>query len=224
MGNMNKTALKLGFWSVIIVAISIIVFMLTLVLTFTPNFTSWDGIEIYSLNFKPIQMFTVFPSIVMACAYVVFTVAIHYYAQEDKKIFSHLSITFGLMYAIISVANYLIQIITVIPSIEKQYLNGLDILVAGYPNSIFFALMASYFFMCVSALFISLVFNNEKGQKSIKILLLSSVCSIPICLLCIILDINVIMPFAGIIWFVCFVMGLIKVAILFRNYSKQDKI
>jgi hypothetical protein len=128
------------------------------------------------------------------------------------------------MYAIISVANYLIQIITVIPSIEKQYLNGLDILVAGYPNSIFFALMASYFFMCVSALFISLVFNNERGQKSIKILLLSSVCSIPICLLCIILDINVLMPFAGIIWFVCFTMGLIKVAILFRNYNKQDKI
>jgi hypothetical protein len=221
---MDKTALKLGFWSAIIVTISIIVFMFTLVLTFTPNFASWDGIEIYSANFKPMQMFTVFPSIVMACAYVVFTVAIHYYAQEKKKIFSHLSIVFGLMYAIISVANYLIQIITVIPSIEKQYLYGLDMLVAGYPNSIFFALMASYFFMCVSALFISLVFNNEKGQKSIKILLLSSVCSIPICLLCVILDLNVLMPFAGIIWFVCITVSLIKVAILFRNYNKQDKV
>jgi len=218
---MNRIALKLGFWSAVIVAISITVFMVTLVLTFTPNFAPWDGIEIYSANFKPMQMFTVFPSIIMACAYVVFTVAIYYYAQEEKKIFGHLSIAFGLMYAIISVANYLIQIITVIPSIEKQYLNGLDILVAGYPNSIFFALMASYFFMCVSALFVSLVFNNEKGQKSIKILFLGSVCSIPICLLYIIIDLNVLMPFAGIMWFVCFTAGLIKVAILFRNYDKQ---
>jgi uncharacterized membrane protein YphA (DoxX/SURF4 family) len=46
-------------------------------------------------------MFTVFPSITMACAYVVFTVAIHYYAQEEKKIFSHLSIAFVLIYLLI---------------------------------------------------------------------------------------------------------------------------
>jgi len=221
---MDKIALKFGFWSAIIVTISIIVFMVSLVLTFTPNLAAWDGIEIYTSNFKPMQMFTVFPSIIMACAYVVFTVAIHYYAQEGKKIFSHLSIAFGLMYAIISVANYLIQIITVIPSIEKQYLNGLDLLVAGYPNSIFFALMASYFFMCVSAFFVSLVFNNEKGQKSIKILFLGSVCSIPICLLCISMDLNVLMPLAGIIWFICFIFGLIKVAILFINYDKLNRI
>jgi hypothetical protein len=128
---MNKIALKLGFWSAITVAISMTVFMITLIFTFAPNFAPWEGIEVYSANFKPIQMFTVFPSIILACAYVVFTVAIHYYAQEEKKIFSHLSIAFGLMYAIISVANYLIQIIAVIPSIEEQYLNGLDILVAG---------------------------------------------------------------------------------------------
>jgi len=219
---MNKMALKLGFWSAIIVAVSIIVFMVALVLTFIPNLASWDGIEVYSANFEFMQMFTVFPSLIMACTYVVFTVAIHYYAQEDKKIFSHLSIAFGLIYAIISIANYLIQLITVIPSIEKQNLNGLDVLVAGYPNSIFFALMASYFFMCVSALFVSFVFNNEKGQKSIKILFLSSVCSIPICLLCIIINLDVLMPFAGIIWFVCFTVGLIRVAILFRNSSKQN--
>jgi len=195
-----------------------IVFMITLILTFTPNLAPWEGIEAYSANFKPMQMFTVFPSIIMACAYVIFTVAIHYYAQEEKKIFSHLSIAFGLMYAIISVANYLIQIITVIPSIENQYLNGLDIFVAGYPNSVFFALMASYFFMCVSALFVSFVFNNEKGQKSIKILFLGCVCSIPICLLCVIIDLTVLMPLAGIIWFVCFTAGLIKTAVLFRKH------
>jgi hypothetical protein len=117
------------------------------------------------------------------------------------------------------VANYLIQIITVIPGIENHYLDGLEILVAGYPNSIFFALMASYFFMCVSALFISLVFSNEKGQKSIKILFLGSVCSIPICLLCVILDLSALMPFAGILWFVCFTAGLIKVAILFNLHG-----
>lgn len=42
-----------------------------------------------------------------------------------------LSITFGLIYAIISTANYLIQIITVIPSLKNYQLDGLELLFFG---------------------------------------------------------------------------------------------
>ena len=43
----------------------------------------------------------------------------------------------GFMSAVISTANYFIQIITVIPGIENNNLNGLEAFVAGNPNSIF---------------------------------------------------------------------------------------
>lgn len=42
-----------------------------------------------------------------------------------------LSIAFGLIYAIISTANYLIQIITVIPSLKNYQLDGLEFLFFG---------------------------------------------------------------------------------------------
>ncbi|MPN42775.1 hypothetical protein SDC9_190333 [bioreactor metagenome] len=68
---------------------------------------------------------------------------------------------FGLVYITISLANYLIQLITVTPSVMSGSLNGLEKLVSGYPNSVFFALMGSYFFMCISLFFEGLLFKKE---------------------------------------------------------------
>ena len=153
---LRKKALHIGFWSAIAVTIFTVGFIVALPLTFLPNLSEWTGIEDYAKAFKPIQMLTVFPSILLASAYMIFTVSLHYYSENDKKIWSHLSIVFGLMYATISSLNYLIQIITVIPSMVNNQSNGLEAFVAGNSNSIFFALMASYFFMCLSTLFISL--------------------------------------------------------------------
>jgi len=47
-------------------------------------------------------------------------VQIHYYADSDKRIWTHLSIAFGLIYAVILTANYMFHLIMVIPSIHKD--------------------------------------------------------------------------------------------------------
>lgn len=218
----KRKTLILGIWSSIVVVVSMVGFVSTLLLTFMPNLNPWNGIEAYANNFKPLQMLTIIPSLILASAYIIFTVCIHYYAESDKKIWSHLSIAFGLMYAVISTANYFIQIITVIPSIESKNLNGLEVFVAGYPNSIFYALMASYFFMCISTLFAGFVFNNEKGQREIKWLFIIAILTIPFCVLCILPGLSVLMPFAGLVWFVCLTAGFIKTALHFRKLLKTD--
>lgn len=215
---LREKVLRLGFWSAIAVAIFTVGFIVTLPLTFLPNFTEWTGIENYAQTFKPLQMLTVFPSILLASAYMIFTVSIHYYSENDKKIWSHLSIVFGLMYATISSLNYLIQIITVIPSMVSSRPNGLEAFVAGNSNSIFFALMASYFFMCISALFISFTFNKkEKGQKAIRIMFIGAGLSGPLCLLG--AAVPILMQLAGALWFVCLTSGSVAVAIHFRKLS-----
>lgn len=225
--SIKRKALILGFWSSLVVIATMVGFIAALPLSFMPNLSLWNGIEVYAVDFKPVQILaTVIPSLILASAYVIFTVCIHYYAEGDKKIWSHLSIAFGLMYAVISTANYFIQIITVIPSIESEELNGLEVFVAGYPNSIFYALMASYFFMCVSALFAGFVFNNQKGQREIKWLLIIAILAIPLCVLCMLLGLDVLMPLAGALWFVCLTLGFIKIAVHFRKEiiydNKQD--
>ena len=217
----KRKALILGFWSAIVVVVSMAGFMSALLVTFMPNLNPWNGIEVYADSFKPIHILgTIIPSLILASAYIVFTVCIHYYAESDKKIWSHLSIVFGLMYAVISTANYFIQIITVIPSIENKNLNGLEIFVASYPNSIFYALMASYFFMCISTLFAGFVFDDKKGQREIKWLFIISILVIPVCVLSMLPGLSVLMPFAGLVWFVCLITGFIKTALYFRKLLK----
>ena len=106
------------------------------------------------------------PSILLAISYVIFVSGLHIYASDYKKIWSQLALSFGLLYAGISIANYLIQLVTVIPSIQNGMLEGLALFVSGYSNSIFYALMASYFLMCISLFFVAFVFSkNEKKFK-----------------------------------------------------------
>lgn len=220
--NLRKQALLLCFWSSLAVAIFTVGFIVALPLTFLPNLVEWAGISAYAERFKPIQMLTVFPSILLASAYVIFTVSLHYYSENDKKIWSHLSIAFALMYAIISTLNYLIQIITVIPSMENNQSDGLSIFVAGNSKSIFYALMASYFFMCISSLFIAFIFNNkDKDQKVIRIFFMSAGIAGPLCLLGSVVPI--LMPLAGILWFICLTSGSVKIAIYFRKLLNTDK-
>jgi hypothetical protein len=219
--SVKRKAMILGFWSAIVVAVSMLGFMFALLLTFMPNLNPWNGIETYANNFKPIHILgTVLPSLLLASAYICFTVCIHYFAESDKKIWSHLSIVFGLMYAVISTANYFIQIITVIPSIESKNLNGLEVFAAGYPNSIFYALMASYFFMCISTLFVGLVFDNKKGRREIKWLFIIAILVIPVCVFSMLLGLSVLMPFAGLVWFVCLISGFMKTALYFHKLLK----
>jgi hypothetical protein len=59
--------------------------------------------------------------------------------------FTLLGIVFSLVYVIISTANYLIQIITVVPSLTYGELDGLAIFVPRYSNSIFYVLMVHIF-------------------------------------------------------------------------------
>lgn len=164
MDKVKRITLKMAIISSISVAVFTVLFVIALITTF--NFSTWNGIESYAEGFKPMQLLTVIPSILLAVSFLIFCVSVHYLSHDDQKIWSHLAMNFGLVYATISLANYLIQLITVMPSVMSGSLNGLEKLVSGYPNSVFFALMGSYFFMCISLFFEGLIF-----KKKIRLLL-----------------------------------------------------
>lgn len=110
---------------------------------------------------------------------------------------------FGLIYAGISIANYLIQLITVMLSIEAGETDGLALLVSGYPNSVFYALMASYFLMCISLLFVALVFSkNEKTQRRIRRLFQCASLAIPLYSCGAIFEVTILMVGGAFCWFI----------------------
>lgn len=158
MKDTKRITIKMAIISSVAVAIFVVLFIIALITTF--NFDTWNGIESYAASFKPIQLLTVIPSMFLAVSFLIFCVSVHYLTDDEQKVWSHLAMNFGLVYISISLANYLIQLITVMPSIVSDSLIGLEKLVSGYPNSVFFALMGSYFFMCISLFFEGILFRN----------------------------------------------------------------
>lgn len=196
------------------VAILILIFCVSLIFTF--DFSGWNGIDNYQSNFRPIQMFTVVPSLLLAIAYVIFVSGLHNYASTSKKVWSQLALSFGLLYAGISIANYLIQLITVIPSVQNGTTEGLTLFVSGYSNSIFYALMASYFLMCISLLFAAFVFDrHKKHEKSVRRLFVCSALAIPFFLIGAIFNVPPIMMIGAICWIIGTTVGMSVLAICF---------
>lgn len=200
--------------SAIAVAIFTLLFVVALVLTY--DFSKWTGIENYCNNFHPIQMLTVIPSLLLAFSYVGFVSGLHIYASDSKKIWSQLALSFGLLYSGISIANYLIQLVTVIPSVQNGNTEGLGLLVSGYSNSVFFALMASYFLMCISLFFSSFVFEKEsKRYKWVRSLFACSILAVPFYLIGTIFNLAIIMMIGAMCWLIAATIGMSVLAICF---------
>ncbi|WP_410496508.1 hypothetical protein QTL86_03580 [Cellulosilyticum sp. ST5] len=216
MEKTKKATMKIAICSSIAVAFFTIFFVVALITTF--DFGTWEGIESYAKKFQPINLLTVIPSILLAVSFLIFNVSVHYLASADKKIWSHLAMNFGLVYSTISLANYLIQLITVMPSIMSGSLNGLEKMVSGYPNSIFYALMGSYFFMCISLFFEGLLY-----KKQIRIFLfLSSIICVLSFIIGAMLSISIFMILGAICWITGTVGGMLMISIFYINELKQN--
>lgn len=202
------------------VAILIILFCVSLIVTF--DFSEWNGIDNYQSNFRPVQMFTVVPSLLLAIAYTIFVSGLHSYASKSKKVWSQLALSFGLLYAGISIANYLIQLITVIPSVQNGETEGLALFVSGYSNSIFYALMASYFFMCISLFFAAFVFErHKKHEKTVRRLFVCSALAIPFFLTGAIFNVAPIMMIGAICWIMGAIVGMSVLTIYIYKTNKN---
>jgi len=76
MEKAKKTTMKMTFCSSIAVAVLTILFVVALITTF--DFEVWNGIDSYAKNFKPIDLLTVIPSLLLAISFLIFNVSIHY--------------------------------------------------------------------------------------------------------------------------------------------------
>ena len=111
----------------------------------------------------------------MALIFVVLMVCIHYYASNDKKIFSQIGLSFALVYATVVLIDYFIQFTMVIPSILSGETAGLSLFTQYNPHGIFIALEGlGYFMMSVAFLFAAAVFAGGRLERAIRWLFVAS--------------------------------------------------
>ena len=135
--SMNKMVSRIGFWSAILTTIWTIWFILAFGYYMSSLPSEWPGIEAFAASFEPIPYIAwVIPCLLLALVFPIMMSCIHYYAPDNKKIWSLLGLVFAVMYGAVLAINYWLLLTVVRESLLSGYIEGLEWFVIGSPHSI----------------------------------------------------------------------------------------
>lgn len=166
---------RLGFWSAVLTAVFAAAFFLAGFLTPPRSgpFAPAANIVLYPYTnvaaFIPNDYLWLYPGILLALIFIVLVVCIHSYAPSDRKIFSHIALSFAVIYATIILIDYFIQFTVVIPSILTGETAGLTLFTQYNPHGFFIALETlGYSMMSGAFLFVAAVFAGGKLERALR--------------------------------------------------------
>lgn len=205
----NNTILNIGFWSALATTFFAIIYIIPQLII---------GIDMPES--KKDLTFILLPSMFLALSFLFMMVAIHYYADEDKKIWSHIGLLFALAYFIfVSIVYFTVLTVTmphmlrgesasveVLHYVPKSFMTGIDAL--GYTA------------MSLSTLFAAPVFNKTKLKKWIRIVFISNGVIAPIILST---QVYPFMAYAGATWILTMPLSSFLTILLFRQEVLKNK-
>jgi len=121
-----------------------------------------------TLNQYPKDFLWMYFAIFLTIVYVGFIVSIHYYASNEKKIFSQTGLTFSIISTVILAGAYFIQSSVIPASLMNGETEGVPMLIQYNPHGIFVVLEElGYIMMSLSFLFIAFVFTDKSRIEKI---------------------------------------------------------
>jgi hypothetical protein len=147
---------KIGLLSAVLTAIFAIIYSIAqLAVVAAPQTPPWDFIWLFT------------PSLFLSGAFLVMMTAIHYYAPEERKIYSHIGLLFATLYAALVGIVYFVELSIAVPMTFQG---------EAYPEWLSFtapSMMVSidglgYAFMAIATLFASQVFAGSKATRLIR--------------------------------------------------------
>jgi hypothetical protein len=223
----TRSVRQLGFWSAVLATLSSIGYGIAVIVMLISSITAaadtppgWHGIEAFVASFQFIQMLPLIPSLVLAPTFIVLMVSIHYYAAQEKRMWSQLGIAFAIVYAVMASLNYIMQLTVVRLSILNKETDGLAMFVMGNSHSIFWALASAYVFMNLAMLFAAPVFEGGKLERCIRWLFYANGACVIVTAFGVIVDSPPIYLLGSLVpWCVVFSLATIVLAVLFRRAS-----
>ena len=160
---MNTTINKIGFYAGVIAFAANAGFVVVQTLQLLGVIPyPYDEILIYSF------------SLCIVVPFLMEMLALHYATPDDKKIWSHAALIFTIIYAVFFIANYVVQLATVIPITVSGNGDAVKIL-SQTPHSMFWDYDAiGYIFMALAMLFASPVFDKSGIEKWVRIAFLAN--------------------------------------------------
>jgi hypothetical protein len=175
------SASRLGFWSAVLTAVIAAAHFAVGIATparsgpFAPaaNIITYPYTNVAS--FVPMDYIWLYPGFLLAPTFVVLMACIHYYASDDKKVFSQIGLSFAVVYAAVITTDYFIQLTVLEPSLLNGETAGLSLFTQYNPHGIFIALEClGYLMMSVALLFTGAVFAGGRLERGIRWLFVTS--------------------------------------------------
>jgi hypothetical protein len=168
------SATRLGFWTAILTVVVVAAFAVVGIPTPARSgpfcvsaCVAYPYVDV--AQFIPGDYLWLLPGILLAPTFVVLMACIHAYAAEPKKIYSRVGLAFALVYAVVILVDYYLQLTVVVPSLQAGETEGLSLLTQYDPHGLFIALETlGYSMLTVALLFAAPVFTGGRAEHAIR--------------------------------------------------------
>ena len=204
---MSSTINKIGFWS------GLTAFVATI------SYGVVQLLQMYAVLSYPHDERLIYgTSLCIVIPFVLEMLALHYITPDEKKFWSHAALIFTILYAVFVTANYVVQLVTVIPMTLKGSLDEVRIL-QQTPHSLFWDFDAlGYIFMGLATLFAIPIFNRSGFQKWVRMAFIANALVTPlISIVYFYPDYSFDLLILGFPWIVTAPLFMLLLALMFRK-------
>ncbi|MCL5070223.1 MAG: hypothetical protein M1308_04915 [Actinobacteria bacterium] len=200
---MNKNVTKIGFWSACTTTVFAVIYIIPQLVV---------GIEMPDTMLTLVLILT--PSMLLAPSFLIMMTAVHYFAPDEKKIWSHIGTLFAVAYMVFVSIVYFTVLTVTMPHMLRGEIEAVELL-KYVPKSFMTGIDAlGYTAMSLSTLFAAFVFGKSKLETWIKRLFIANGVIAPIILLT---QIYPMIAYAGALWIITMPLSSLLVMVLFRK-------
>ena len=210
---------RLGFWSAVFAALFAIIYVLAQGAEWLGLLGSAGGPESMSTPFGLILLLT--PSLFLGTAFTILMVSVHYYAPEDRKIWSHLGVVFATIYAVLISMNYYVQLTFILPRLIEGNVESVQVqpfLFVPFDSFLYSVDILGYSFMSLATLFAAFVFTGRGLERTVRWFMIANGLILPF--LALQIYYNPLIWIAA-LWAITFPGSTIALALLFRQETPE---
>ena len=175
---LSPTVSKLGYWSGLLASIFSIIYIVGQLAEWFDLLGSGGGAENPSTAAGLIIL--LIPSLFLAPSFALLMVCLHYYAPEDKKVWSHAGIMFATIYAVMVSINYYVQLTLVVPHMMRGEIESIrPFLFTPFDSFVYSVDVLGYSFMSLSTLFAAFVFTGAGLERTARRFMIANGLLIP---------------------------------------------
>ena len=176
----RRSATHLGFWTAILTVAVAAVFAAIAIPT-PPRSGPFCGNACVAYPYLDVAQFIpgdylwLVPGILLAAIFVVLMGSIHAYTAEPKRTYTIIGLSFAVVYAVVILVDYFLQLTVVLPSLQAGQTDGLSPFTQYDPHGLFIALESlGYALLTTALLFAAAAFAGARAERAIRWLFVSS--------------------------------------------------